>query len=101
MFKYNFTVRFRDKTIKKCRLRSGGGWGFSGASRGISVGHISPEAAEGGPLALIENGDTIMVDLLNRTINAEISEDALEKRRQSLPEFETNNQASKGGVMSI
>ena len=41
---------------------------FSGASRGISIGHISPEAAEGGPIALVENDDIIVIDLTNRTI---------------------------------
>ena len=41
---------------------------FSGATRGISIGHISPEAAEGGPIALVENGDKILIDLKERTI---------------------------------
>ena len=39
---------------------------FSGASRGISIGHISPEAAEGGPIAFVENGDMIKIDLIER-----------------------------------
>ncbi|MGT0202715.1 hypothetical protein ACVNPX_14745 [Staphylococcus aureus] len=42
---------------------------FSGATRGIAVGHISPEAASGGPIALIEDGDEITIDLTNRTLN--------------------------------
>ena len=42
---------------------------FSGASRGISIGHISPEAAEGGPIAFVENGDKIKIDLPNRGIH--------------------------------
>lgn len=41
---------------------------FSGASRGISIGHISPEAAEGGPIALVQNGDSILIDLQTRSI---------------------------------
>ncbi|MEK4229425.1 dihydroxy-acid dehydratase [Solibacillus sp. FSL H8-0538] len=87
---------------------------FSGASRGISIGHISPEAAEGGPIALIENGDTIAIDLPNRTINLEVSEELLAERRTKLPVFEPKikrgwlarysalvTNASQGGVMKI
>jgi dihydroxy-acid dehydratase len=48
---------------------------FSGATRGISVGHISPEAAEGGPIAFIENGDQIIIDLPNRTINVLVDDE--------------------------
>ncbi|RXY98252.1 dihydroxy-acid dehydratase [Fictibacillus sp. S7] len=54
---------------------------FSGASRGISIGHISPEAAEGGPIAFIENGDQILIDLPNRTINLMVSEEELHQRK--------------------
>lgn len=54
---------------------------FSGASRGISIGHISPEAAEGGPIALIQNGDTIFIDLENRTIFLSVSEVELNERK--------------------
>lgn len=61
---------------------------FSGASRGISIGHISPEAAEGGPIALINDGDIITIDLPARTINVEVSDEELEKRAQALPAFE-------------
>src|SRR5699024_6211119 len=61
---------------------------FSGASRGISIGHISPEAAEGGPIALIENGDTIKIDLPNRTIHVDVSEEVFEERRKKLKPFE-------------
>lgn len=55
---------------------------FSGASRGISIGHISPEAAEGGPIALVENGDRIRIDLPNRTINLLVSDEELAKRKE-------------------
>ena len=54
---------------------------FSGASRGISIGHISPEAAEGGPIAFVENGDIIEIDLTNRTIELEVAEEVLAERR--------------------
>lgn len=87
---------------------------FSGASRGISIGHISPEAAEGGPIALVENGDLITIDLPNRTINLEVSDEVLAERRAKLPVFEPKikrgwlarysklvTNASTGGVMKI
>ncbi|GCF94459.1 dihydroxy-acid dehydratase [Enterococcus florum] len=61
---------------------------FSGATRGIAVGHISPEAAAGGPLALVEDGDTIIIDLINRTLNAEITEEEMKKRNDRLVKFE-------------
>jgi dihydroxy-acid dehydratase len=56
---------------------------FSGATRGISVGHISPEAAEGGPIAFIENGDQIFIDLPNRTIKVILTDAELEARKQN------------------
>jgi dihydroxy-acid dehydratase len=55
---------------------------FSGGTRGISIGHISPEAADGGPIALLEEGDTIQIDLKNRELNVILDEDNLEKRRR-------------------
>ena len=54
---------------------------FSGASRGASIGHISPEAAVGGPIALIEEGDIIAVDIPANTLNVKVSDEELEKRR--------------------
>src|SRR5690554_731735 len=57
---------------------------FSGASRGISIGHISPEAAEGGPIALVENGDIIEIDLPARTINLKVSDEQLAERAKNL-----------------
>lgn len=87
---------------------------FSGASRGISIGHISPEAAEGGPIALVENGDIIEINLPNRTINLQVSDEVLAERRAKLPVFEPKikrgwlarysklvTSASTGGVMKI
>lgn len=87
---------------------------FSGASRGISIGHISPEAAEGGPIALIENGDIIEIDLPDRTMNVKVSAEQLTERRKELKPFEPKiktgwlarysklvTNASKGGIMSI
>lgn len=87
---------------------------FSGASRGISIGHISPEAAEGGPIALVEDGDIITIDLPKRTIALEVSEEELTKRREKLAPFEPKikrgwlarysklvTSASTGGIMKI
>ncbi|MWC30475.1 dihydroxy-acid dehydratase [Paenibacillus sp. MMS18-CY102] len=61
---------------------------FSGASRGISIGHISPEAAEGGPLAFVRDGETIELDLNNRTMNLLIDDEELAKRMAEWTEFE-------------
>ncbi|MCX7779868.1 MAG: dihydroxy-acid dehydratase [Negativicutes bacterium] len=54
---------------------------FSGATRGACVGHISPEAMEGGPIALVEDGDTILLDIPNRVLRLEVSETELAKRQ--------------------
>ena len=54
---------------------------FSGASRGASIGHISPEAAVGGPLALIEEGDIIRINIPEKTLNVDVPEDVLAARR--------------------
>ncbi|WP_270789946.1 dihydroxy-acid dehydratase [Enterococcus diestrammenae] len=61
---------------------------FSGATRGIAIGHISPEAAAGGPLALVADGDEITIDLINRTLNVALTEEELATRRESLPKFQ-------------
>ncbi|MFE8697745.1 dihydroxy-acid dehydratase [Cytobacillus sp. FJAT-53684] len=87
---------------------------FSGASRGISIGHISPEAAEGGPIALVQNGDTISIDLTNRTISVLLAEEELNERKanwhQPAPKIKKGylarysklvTSASTGGVMKI
>lgn len=87
---------------------------FSGATRGIAVGHISPEAAAGGTLALVEDGDEITIDLTNRTLNLLVSEEELAKRRENLPKFEFKvkkgwlarytalvTSANTGGIMRV
>lgn len=58
---------------------------FSGATRGASIGHISPEAVSGGNIAYIKNGDIISIDIPNYSINLEVSEEELEKRRKEMP----------------
>lgn len=55
---------------------------FSGATRGISIGHVSPEAAEGGTIALVESGDIIEIDLIERTLLLDVSEDELKRRKE-------------------
>lgn len=88
---------------------------FSGASRGISIGHISPEAAEGGPIAFVHDGDIIELDLNNRRIELKVSDEELERRKATeWKEFEPKvrtgylarysklvTSASTGGVMKI
>jgi dihydroxy-acid dehydratase len=54
---------------------------FSGASRGASIGHVSPEAAVGGPIALIEEGDIIKIDIPANTINVDVSDEILAERK--------------------
>ena len=54
---------------------------FSGASRGASIGHVSPEAAVGGPIALVEEGDIIKINIPENKIELAVSEDVLNERR--------------------
>jgi dihydroxy-acid dehydratase len=87
---------------------------FSGATRGICVGHISPEAQEGGPIALVENGDTIIIDLEDRTIELIVDEEEVAERRRNWvkpePKIKSGylakysklvTSANTGGVMKI
>ncbi|WP_042357041.1 dihydroxy-acid dehydratase [Bacillus rubiinfantis] len=87
---------------------------FSGASRGISVGHISPEAAEGGPIALVENDDKILIDLEARSIELLVDDEELAERRSNWvkpePKIKSGylakyaklvTSANTGGVMKI
>ena len=57
---------------------------FSGGTSGLSIGHISPEAAQGGTIGLIEEGDTIRIDIPNRRIEVEVSDEELAERRQRM-----------------
>ena len=54
---------------------------FSGASRGASIGHVSPEAAVGGPIALVKEGDIIKIDIDNHSINVDITDEEMAKRK--------------------
>lgn len=57
---------------------------FSGATRGASIGHVSPEAADGGPIALVEEGDVIRIDIEKGTLDLVVEEGVLEERRRKL-----------------
>ena len=67
---------------KECALLTDGR--FSGGTSGLSIGHASPEAAEGGAIGLVEEGDVIEIDIPNRTINLKISDKALAERRTKM-----------------
>ncbi|MCU5746147.1 dihydroxy-acid dehydratase [Staphylococcus sp. SQ8-PEA] len=87
---------------------------FSGATRGIAVGHISPEAASGGPIALLRDGDEITIDLTQRTLNVDVSDDELLKRKREIAPFKAKvktgylarytalvTSANTGGIMQV
>ena len=67
---------------KDCALLTDGR--FSGGSSGLSIGHVSPEAAEGGTIGLVEEGDTIEIDIPARTINVAVSDEVLAERRAAM-----------------
>ncbi|KQY00668.1 dihydroxy-acid dehydratase [Rhodanobacter sp. Root480] len=71
---------------KACALITDGR--FSGGTAGLSIGHVSPEAAEGGNIGLVQTGDTIVIDIPNRIVRFEVSDEELERRRAA--------QAAKG-----
>ena len=56
---------------------------FSGATRGAAIGHVSPEAAVGGPIALVREGDIISIDIVNHAINVKVSDGEMAKRKAS------------------
>ena len=85
---------------------------FSGGTRGACIGHISPEAAARGPIAAINEGDIISIDIPKRSINLELSQEEINQRLENLPEFEPKikrgylsrysrmvSSASKGAVL--
>ena len=67
---------------KACALLTDGR--FSGGTSGLSIGHVSPEAAAGGAIALVENGDIINIDIPARTINVALSDEELAARRNAM-----------------
>ena len=65
---------------KECALITDGR--FSGGTSGLSIGHISPEAAAGGNIGLVRDGDVIEIDIPNRSINVKLTDEELSQRRQ-------------------
>jgi dihydroxy-acid dehydratase len=86
---------------------------FSGATRGGAIGHVSPEAAEGGPIALIRDGDIISIDIPNRRLDVELNDEELAERRRTWQPVEREltgwlaryarlaTSASKGAVLRV
>jgi len=60
---------------------------FSGGTRGLCIGHVAPEAATGGPIAALQNGDIISIDAQSNTINVKLSDDELKQRLEKLSPF--------------
>jgi len=86
---------------------------FSGATHGLMVGHVAPEAAHGGPIAALKNGDIVTFDILNRRLDMKLSKAEIAKRLRKVknkhPKFATGvmakyaklvSSASKGAVTS-
>ena len=61
---------------------------FSGGTRGACIGHVSPEAADRGPIAAIKDGDIITVDITNKILSVDLSENEIKNRLEKLPPFE-------------
>ena len=87
---------------------------FSGGTAGLCLGHISPEAAEGGPIGLVQTGDTIIIDIPKRTLTLKVDEATLAQRRAAwkkpAPKINTGwlgrycrlvTSASKGAVLAL
>jgi dihydroxy-acid dehydratase len=68
------------KLDKACALITDGR--FSGGTSGLSIGHVSPEAAAGGEIALVQDGDTIVIDIAQRSINLIIEDADIQERRK-------------------
>jgi dihydroxy-acid dehydratase len=66
---------------------------FSGGTRGMCIGHISPEAAARGPIAALQPGDVVEIDLTTRTLNVRLSDEEIQKRLTALPPFEPKIQS--------
>jgi dihydroxy-acid dehydratase len=67
---------------KACALLTDGR--FSGGTSGLSIGHASPEAAEGGAIGLVEEGDSVVIDIPNRSIQLQVSDEELQQRRVAM-----------------
>jgi dihydroxy-acid dehydratase len=67
---------------------------FSGGTRGLCIGHVSPEAADGGPIGALRNGDIVEIDLDARTLNVRLSDEELQGRLTAMPPFESRADSS-------
>ncbi|MCH1486586.1 MAG: dihydroxy-acid dehydratase, partial [Alphaproteobacteria bacterium] len=77
------TSYLKSKQLDKvCALVTDGR--FSGGTSGLSIGHVSPEAANGGPIGLVEDGDEIVISIPNRSINLNVADDVLATRREAM-----------------
>ena len=86
--------------VKKVALITDGR--FSGGTRGFCIGHIGPEAAEGGPIGLLEDGDQITIDAINGTIDVDLSDEELAERKKGWkPERMIINQAHYGNMHKL
>jgi dihydroxy-acid dehydratase len=70
---------------------------FSGGTRGLCIGHVSPEAASGGEIGLVKNGDIIQIDVNKKEINVKLSKKELKERRKKMPPFKSK---VKGGWLA-
>jgi dihydroxy-acid dehydratase len=73
---------------------------YSGATRGPCIGHVSPEAADGGPIAIVENGDIIEIDIPNRKLNLKVSQEEIEQRLKNL-KIKTKDIEYKQGFLDV
>jgi dihydroxy-acid dehydratase len=77
---------------------------FSGATRGLMAGHVAPEAALGGPIAAVEEGDTIVIDIDNRRLDLDVPEDVIRARmdawREPAPKYTTGVFAKYAALVS-
>lgn len=88
------TSYLKSKALDKtCALLTDGR--FSGGTSGLSIGHVSPEAAEGGAIGLVNEGDTIEIDIPKRTINVVLSEQQLQSRREQMQQCDMAWQPEK------
>ncbi len=78
------TAAIKGRGIKAALITDGR---FSGATRGMCIGHISPEAAAGGPIGAVQNGDIIEINSIERTINVKLTDEEISSRLKALPEF--------------
>ncbi len=79
------TAAIKGRGVKAALITDGR---FSGGTRGLCIGHISPEAAAGGPFAILQDGDKIKIDAIGRTINVDLTDEEIARRLEELPEHE-------------